>query len=123
MRGFPRHIVETLAKEKILAIRAGKKAHRFIGIWVVVAENRVFVRSWGLKAGGWYKTLLEDPRFTIKVRNRNVPSPAVRTKSERLKEAVSLAYREKYNTPWMLRYVRGFRQPKRMDATIELVPQ
>jgi hypothetical protein len=35
-----------LAKAKILGVRAGAK-HRYTGVWVVVVERRVFVRSWG----------------------------------------------------------------------------
>ena len=122
MRGFPKQIIEALSTGKILTIRAGKGSHRFIGIWVVVVENRVFVRSWSLKPGGWYRTLLEDPLCTVKVENRNIAARAIRTRSSRLKEAVSRAYREKYNTPGSLVYVRGFKRPKRRDTTTELIP-
>ena len=123
MRGFPKQIIGALGTSKILALRAGKGSHRFIGIWVVVVKNRVFVRSWSLKSGGWYRTLLEDPCCTIKVGNRNISARAIRTRSSRLKDTVSRAYREKYNTPGSLVFVLGFKEPKRRDATIELVHQ
>ena len=42
----------------MLRIRAGAE-HRFIGIWAVVVDGRVFVRSWSLKPQGWYRTFLE----------------------------------------------------------------
>jgi hypothetical protein len=122
MRTFPNKIVEALHATKVLGIRAGKGSHRLIGIWVVVVENRAFVRSWGLKPGGWYRTLLENPRCTIKVQNRNISARAIRTRSKRLKDAVSRAYREKYNTRGSLIFVRGFDRLKRRDATIELTP-
>ncbi len=115
-------MVKTLADAKILAIRAGKGAHRFIGIWVVVVEGRVFVRSWTLKPGGWYNTSLRDPTCVIKVGIRNIAVRAKRTRSGRLKDAVSRAYREKYNTRGSLVYVRGFKQPRRRDTTTELIP-
>ena len=45
-RRFSTSILAALDKSKILGIRAGDRSdHRFIGIWVVVVEDRVFVRS------------------------------------------------------------------------------
>ena len=122
LRRFPQRTITAIDTGKILGIRAGKGPHRFIGIWVVVVENRVFVRSWSSKPGGWYMTLLEDPQCTIKVGSRGIAARAVRTRSSRLKDAVSRAYREKYNTPGSLKYVQGFKLPKRKNTTSELVP-
>jgi hypothetical protein len=51
---FPKKVVSAIREGKILGIRAGTKPHRIIGIWAVVVENRVFVRSWGLKERGRY---------------------------------------------------------------------
>ena len=114
--------VDTLRAAKILGIRAGTEPHRFIGIWVVVAEGRVFVRSWTLKPRSWWRTFLEEPRGTIQVGTREVPVRAVHTRSERLKDAVDKAYAEKYPTPGSRKYVKGFRTKRRRDTTTELVP-
>ncbi len=121
---FSIDVVAAIRDGKILGIRAGTKPHRIIGIWAVVVENRVFVRSWGLKERGWYRALLEDPRGIIEVDGREIPVRAALTRSERLKTAVDRAYREKYNTPASLHFVRGFaRSKKRRDTTTELVPE
>jgi len=121
---FSIDVVAAIRDGKILEIRAGTKPHRIIGIWAVVVENRVFVRSWGLKERGWYRALLEDPRGIIEVDGREIPVRAALTRSERLKTAVDRAYREKYNTPASLHFVRGFaRSKKRRDTTTELVPE
>jgi hypothetical protein len=120
---FARPTLERIDESQILGIRAGGGDHRIIGIWVVVVEDRVFVRSWGIKAGGWYRTFLEDPRGVIQVGVRTIRVRAVPTKAERLKAAVSRAYREKYNTRGSLKWVNGFeRSKRRRDATLELVP-
>lgn len=121
-RRFPRPVVAAIRDAQILGIRAGKGDHRVIGIWAVVVDGRVFVRSWGLKPGGWYRTFLEEPRGTIEIGGRKISVRAVRTKSERLRDAVSQAYREKYNTPGSLRYVRDFARAKCRNTTTELVP-
>ncbi len=106
----------------MLGIRAGTKPHRVIGIWAVAVEGRVFVRSWSLKPRSWYRTFLEEPHGIIVIADREIPIRAVQTRSERLKDAVTRAYREKYNTPGSVYFVRGFAQKKRKDTTTELVP-
>src|SRR3989449_10166257 len=98
-RGFTDDIVAAIRAGKILGIRAGSQAHRFIGIWAVVVEGRVFVRSWSLKPRSWYRTFLEEPRGAIQIGGREIAIRAVRTRSERMKEAVDAAYLEKYRTP------------------------
>jgi hypothetical protein len=119
---FPKSILTAIRDEKILGIRAGMAPHRVIGIWTVVVEGRVFVRSWSMKPRSWYRTFLEEPRGIIVVNDREISIRAVNTRSERLKDAVTRAYREKYNTPGSLHFVKGFAVKKRRDTTTELVP-
>ena len=120
---FSAAIVHTLQKGKSLGIKAGEGDHRFIGIWVVVVQDRVFVRSWDQMANGWYRTLREEPVGTIRVNDREVAVRAVFTRGERIKHAVDAAYAEKYNTPGARHYVRGFAEPARRATTTELVPR
>ena len=99
-RRFSTSTLAALDKSKILGIRAGDRSdHRFIGIWVVVVEGRVFVRSWTLKPGGWYRTLLDDPLGTIQVGDRHVRIRAARARGSRIREAVDKAYAAKYPDP------------------------
>jgi hypothetical protein len=122
MSRLPDNVVAWIAKSKILGIRAGSGPHRIIGIWAVVVERRVFVRSWSMKERSWWRTFLEDPNGIIEVDGKHIPIRAVRTRSERLKDAIDEAYAVKYNTPGSLRYVKDFRTKKRRDTTTELVP-
>ena len=121
-RKFPKETVVAIREAKILGIRAGTKPHRIIGIWAVVVEGRVFVRSYSLKPRSWYRTFLEDPRGVIEVNGRKIPVRPVFTRSERLKTAVDRAYAEKYPTPGSKQFVEGFREKKRRDTTTELLP-
>src|SRR5438132_9950886 len=102
--GFPQNILDAIRASHILGIRAGTGPHRFIGIWTVVVEARVFVRSWSLKPRSWYRTFLEEPRGAIQVAGREIEVRAVRTRSDRLKDAVDRAYLEKYHTAGSLKY-------------------
>jgi hypothetical protein len=47
---------------------------------------------------------------------------AVQTRSERLKDLVSQAYKEKYNTPGSVQYVKDMSRKRSRDTTTELVP-
>lgn len=119
---FAAEILESLRTNKILGIRAGTDStHRVIGIWVVVVEGRVFVRSWSMKPRGWWQTLVEDPHGIIVVGKTEIPVLAIQTRSERLKDLVSAAYKEKYNRPGDIQYVKDMSRKKSMDTTTEFV--
>ncbi len=120
---FSGYLVNKINDAKILGIRAGSKPHRIIGVWVVVVEGRVFVRSYSLKERSWYRTFREEPRGIIEVDGRQFKVRPVFTRSERIKKLVDRAYAEKYDTPGSLQYVKGFKQQKRRDTTTELVPR
>jgi hypothetical protein len=123
-RTLPRTLVTAVDASKILGVRAGADStHRFIGIWPVVIDGRVFGRSWSLKPGGWYRTFLDDPRGTIQVGTREVRVRAVPVRSERIRDAVEAAYAAKYPTPGSRTFVRGFRTKRRREATMEFVPR
>ena len=121
-RRFPKEIVTAIRDAKILGIRAGTKPHRIIGIWAVVVEGRVFVRSYSLKPRSWYRTFLDEPRGIIEVDGKQIPVRPVFTRSERLKKLVDRAYAEKFPTPGSRIFVKGFREKQRRDTTTELLP-
>ena len=120
-RGFDDRVVARVGAEKMLTIRAGTDPHRFIRIWAVVVEGRVFVRSWSLKPRSWYRCFLEEPRGAIKIGGREIPVRAVRVRSERLKDAVSRAYLDKYDTKGSIKYARDLGRAKSVATTTELV--
>ena len=123
-RRFSRPVVKAINESKILGLRAGARSkHRFIGIWAVVVDNRVFARSWTLKPDGWYRTFLEDPLGTIQLGSREIRIRVIRARSERIRDAVERAYATKYPTPGSAKYIRGFRTLRRRETTLEFVPR
>ena len=120
---FPEKILAVLRKSNSLRIRAGSNDHRFIGIWLVVVEDRVFVRSWSVKPDGWYRTFLNDPRGAIKVQDQEINVRAVSAKSARLRDLIDRAYLEKYSSPGSLKYAKDLGLPKSRATTIELMPR
>ena len=121
-REFPGAILSAIREGKMLRLRAGTGPHRFIGIWAVVVEGRVFVRSWSLRPRSWYRTFLGEPQGAILVDGREIAVRAVLTRSDRLKDAIDEAYLEKYNTRGSLKYARDLGRAKSRTTTTELVP-
>ena len=122
-RRFPPKVVDAVRDGQVIGIRAGSQPHRVIGIWAVVVQGRVFVRSWSLKPRSWFRTFQEEPRGIMTVGDREFRVRAVLTRSERLKDAVSRAYLDKYHTPGSVKYARDLGRAKSRATTTELVPR
>lgn len=123
-RRLSKSIIAAADAAKIMGVRAGATTgHRFIGVWPVVVNGRLFARSWTVSKGGWNAAFIDDPLGAIQVGERTVRIRAVRVKSERLRNAVEAAYAAKYDTEASQKYVRGFKTRRRRDTTIEFVPR
>ncbi len=122
-RRFSKATLAAIHDAKILGIRAGIAPHRFLGIWAVVVDGRVFVRSWNDKPDGWHRVFLQESRGAIQIPGREIRVRARRPTGERLLKAVDLAYGEKYNTRGSRKYVIGLARPRRRLTTTELVPR
>jgi hypothetical protein len=121
-RRFSKARLARLHDTKIVGIRSGSE-HRFTFVWVVVVRERVFIRSWNDKPRGWFRAFQGEPRGAMKIGDREVAIRARPARGERLMESIERGYAEKYTTPASLRYVRGFRTPRRRKATMEVTPR
>jgi hypothetical protein len=115
--------VSALEAAKIIGLRAGAGGHRFVGVWVVVVGDRVFVRPWNDKPTGWRRAFLDDPVGVLQVGEREVRIRVRSARGERLWDRIDEAYAVKYPTPGSRAYVRGFRTPRRRATTLELLPR
>jgi hypothetical protein len=121
---FSRPVVKAIDEASILGVKAGAASdHRFVGVWPVVVDGRVYARSWTLRPDGWYHTFLADPLGIIQVGARQVRVRAVRARSERVRDKVEEAYAAKYDTRASQKYVRGFKTARRREATMEFIPR
>ena len=119
---FSKPLLATVDATKIFGVRAGK-VHRFVAVWAVVVDGRVFVRSWSDSPGGWYRAFLEEPLGALQAGAREVRIRSRRVRGERLLDSIDAAYAAKYVTPGAKKYVRGFRLPRRRATTLELLPR
>jgi hypothetical protein len=120
--GFTRQQIEAIDAAKIAGVRAGDE-HRPTAVWVVLVENRPFVRSWNDSPTGWYRAFLAERRGSLFVGDLEIAVRSRRTRSERLLKAVSAALAAKYATPGSQKWVRGFAEPEREACTLELTPR
>jgi hypothetical protein len=121
-RRFSDRDVNAFQDAKVLGVRSGTE-HRFTGIWVVVVERRVFVRSYNDKPTGWYRAFRAEPLGSVSLGSKEIRVRATQVRSARLREAVSEAYAEKYPTKGSERWVRGFAEEARAATTLELSPR
>jgi hypothetical protein len=117
---FPDTVIELIRKAKILGVRAGTE-HRYTGVWVVVVKDRIFVRSWNDKPTGWFRAFRKQPGGTIQIGDLEVSVRARLISSARIRDAVTVAFGEKYNTKASLKWVKGFAEPSRALTTLEFV--
>ena len=118
---FADSVVEALRDAKIIGVRAGNE-HRYTGVWVVVVDDRVFVRSWNDKPTGWFRAFRKQPSGTIQVGGLEIPVRARLARSARTRDAVTAAFGEKYNTKASRKWVEGFAEPARALTTLQFVP-
>jgi hypothetical protein len=102
-----------------IALRVGE-SHRFIRIWAVVVDGRVYARSWSLSPGGWYRTLVSEKAGTLQVGRHGSAFRAVRARGEALRKAVDRAYLKKYRRPAEVKYAVDLCRPTSRGSTVEL---
>ena len=115
-------VVEEARKAKILGVRAGTE-HRYTGVWLVVVDDRIFARSWNDKPTGWFRAFKKEPSGTIQIGKLEIPVRGKVVRSARIRDAVTTAFAEKYNTKGSRKWVEGFAEPERVVNTLEFVPR
>ena len=121
MKPSLRTIIEAARGAKIMGVRAGSE-HRYTGVWVVVVDDRIFARSWNDKPTGWFRAFRKEPNGTIQIDELEIPVRAKPVRSARIRDAVTAAFAEKYNTKGSQKWVKGFKEPERVLTTLEFVP-
>jgi len=75
-----------------------------------------------MKPRSWWRTFLEDPFGSVFIGEQEIAVRTVQTRSEHLKDLVSQAYKEKYNTPGSVQFVKDMSRRNSRDTTTELIP-
>ena len=111
---------EAFAQQEEVRVRTGE--HRFIPIWTVVVNGRVFARSWQQREDGWAAALARSEPGEVKVNGepRPVEALVVGTEDRALTNAIDQAYRDKYDDAWH-EYVVRLTDDDAQATTLELL--
>jgi len=116
-------ILDKIKTNSLTGIRAGNTRDSFLDIWMVVVDNRIFARSWGLSERSWYSQFLTDPSGAIRCGEHIVPILArVPDDVLQLTDRINQAYLEKYNKGDNAVYAQGIIRPEHIAKTMEFVP-
>lgn len=106
----------------IIGIKAGHQRPEFLEIWMVVVQNRIFARSWGLAERSWYHTFLKDSAGEIQCGETIYPIKAIIPEDiSDLTEEINEAYLTKYNSDHNIPYSLGIIQEKHVAKTMEFI--
>lgn len=111
-----------IKSHNLIGIKAGLQRQTFIDIWMVVVEDRIFARSWGLAEKSWYNRFQEEPIGHIKCGENIFSIRATIPKDlTELTEKINTAYLTKYNTGHNIEYAEGIVQENHVNKTLEFI--
>jgi hypothetical protein len=99
---------------------ADSREHRTI-IWVVVVGSEVFVRSVHGREGRWYQRISAHPEGALLVEDARVSVSAAPATDDETVDAVSAAFRSKYEQAWP-GPTAGIVRPETLPTTLKLSP-
>lgn len=115
-------VLQYINTHSIIEIKAGEERTTFLEIWMVIVNDRVFARSWGLVERSWYHTFLKDPKGQIRCGEKIVNIKALIPEDiKELTVEINKAYLTKYNTARNLKYSKGIIQKKHVEKTMEFI--
>jgi hypothetical protein len=120
MTNFDADTLRALRDIHEVAIRTEKHPKSAVVIWVAVADDEVFVRSWRGTAGRWYKDLVAGGPATLEFAGRSLAVQAIPASEPAAITRASREYLRKYQTnshaPEMVR-------PEILATTLRLEPR
>jgi hypothetical protein len=120
MTKFDAETLRELRDLQEVAIRTQKHPGSAVVIWIVVADDEVFVRSFRGPRGRWYRDIAAGGPATLEVRGRAVPVQAIPAAGADAVARVSRAFLSKYGAS---SYAQAMVQPATLPTTLRLEPR
>ena len=112
--------IDYIKTNNIIGIKAGLQRPAFLEIWMVVVDDRIFARSWGLAEKSWYNSFLQNSTGQIKCGDKIFFIKATIPEDiKAITEKINIAYLTKYNTGHNIEYANGIVEEKHIDKTME----
>lgn len=114
--------LDYIKTNNLIEIKAGSERSDFLEIWMVVVQDRIFARSWGLAERSWYNTFLINPAGYIKCDDEVYTIKAIIPKDmAQLTDRINQAYLAKYNFGKNSKYATGIIEDKHIERTMEFI--
>ena len=114
--------LEYIRTHNLIGIKAGSERPGFLEIWMVVVQNRIFARSWGLAEKSWYNSFLKCPAGQLQGGDAiYIIKAAIPKDIEELTDKINQAYLTKYNSGRNRKYATGIIEEKHIERTMEFV--
>jgi hypothetical protein len=120
MATFDAETLRALHDISEVTIRTGRHPNTPVVIWVVVADDEVFVRSVQGARGRWYRDLAGGGSATLEVAGRTLTVQAVPTTDAASTDRASREYLRKYQSS---PYAPAMVKPETLSTTLRLEPR
>jgi hypothetical protein len=119
MANFDADTLGVLRDIREVGIRTGKQPRSAVVIWIVVADDEVFVRSFRGSKGRWYRGLAAGGRATLEASGRELAVAAIPATDPATIQRVSQEFLEKYRSS---PYAQAMVQVDTLPTTLRLEP-
>ena len=120
MTNFAADTLRELRDVQEVAIRTEKHPKSAVVIWVVVADDEVFVRSWLGARGRWYRDLAAGGPATLEFAGRRLAVQALPASDA---DSIALASREYLRKYQPSPYVQSMVRDDVLPTTLRLEPR
>ena len=120
MSGFDSDVLGALRKVREVRIRTEKHPKTAVVIWIVVANDEVFVRSFRGARGRWYRDLAEGGPATLELGGRELMVQAEPAADAESVARVSSEFLAKYRSS---SYAQAMVKPDALPTTLRLRPR
>ena len=117
---FPTEFYDFLNNNSLIEIKGGVTREKFLEIWVVEVDKRIFARSWNKSIKSWFTEFertgigqIKCADWIIDVKGQKIdPTDSINSK-------ISEAYIKKYNQKENLKYAEGIASSDYYNHTME----
>lgn len=114
---FEDAVLETIDTKDMIGIRGGADAHRYLPIWMVTVDGRVFARSWSRRQRSWRTAFAAEGVGMIDTGKTQIAVSGTPITEDALNLRIDDAYRDKYGDH---QGVADITRPVSIATTLEL---
>ncbi|GAB2543134.1 DUF2255 family protein [Rufibacter soli] len=116
---FSQKSLDYLASNTLAGVKGGTDRDKFLDIWMVTVEGRVFARSWAKSSRSWFTAFQEQGVGELKLGDQVLKVTGKQLTDAHMNLLVDQAYKQKYTQEHNLSYVEGITQPEYHAYTME----